>query len=580
MQSLETKTTERDSALQLVPAPAPKRQEPKPDLQDAALVLAEMFHETLAWNSDSETWMLWTGTHWSSDSRIATDLDECAIRAMRGTGVPINNAASLTSVIRMAKVPLTRRPQEREGLVNFRNGTLDVRTMELHEHRKEDDIEYCLPYDYNTQATPAIEHFLRGAIPDPFARQAVKVHIGRGLLRDQSLATLLVLKGKPRSGKSVLMQLANAVAGAEIVRGNPAALSEFAGHSLFDQGTEGKRARAIWNKRLIVCADEVNSDAFRNEEALKTMSAHSGVEQRRIGVDESMNNTWRPVLFLATNDTPNYKDVSGALRRRIIPVIFPRSRSEGEIDNRLIHKLVAEIGGFAHQCIVAALEAIGRGGYRRSNAMMAVLEDWGQITDPVRAVMNESFVLDPNARISIKRAYALVQGYCTDMGKSAPSATEMTKRLKDMGVGVETGRNITCKDVDYGGGTQKAIKGIRLRRNTDPPATEFALDPNDYSEYVASLEAEVPQSGAETVQGALMSEEELVGKVVGELDADEHAWCVESINNLAIAEVKVWLNAQFGASMSGSSVIDAGRGDGLRPMPPQFLNRVIARLSS
>lgn len=533
------------------------KREPKADLQDAALVLTQMFREELAYDEERETWLLWQGTHWKRDDRIQVELDRRAVEAMREVGVSISSGGQATAVTRFAKIGLRREFVTPEGLINFVNGTLDLVSNTLREHRQGDGLDYCLPYAYEPNGSyPIINTYLKSAIPDPFGREAVKAHIGRGLMRDMSLAHILVLKGVKRAGKSLLMMLATAIAGGRIISGNTEELRQWAGPSIFSQDTEGKRARAIWRDKLIVCADEVNSDAFRNEESIKNMSAHSGVEARRIGKDEETNNTWKPVIFIATNDTPSYKDVSGALRERLVPIYFPKRLRESERDLMLMSKMYPEIGAFAAECIAAAQRALKIGRYRRSKSMMAILDEWAELTDPVKAVINQHCVRDPKGRLSVKRLHLLLEGYCKETGKQTPAAQEMTKRILDMEMGVRRG---SVRDEEFSKNPIDGYFGLRLRTNNDGLA-KAAFVYGDWSEYIDETPVYAQNSDEST------EAEDLVKEIMSILSKEQHQWCVDRLEALEIDMVKGWLN---------ETIRVEGKPDGR--IPTDILNAVIIR---
>jgi hypothetical protein len=85
-----------------------KSTEPRADLQDAAIVMAQMFGETLAYCEADDAWLRWTGTHWQDTGRSKTELDRMAVEALRQVGVNISGAGKVDGTIRLAKALMRR----------------------------------------------------------------------------------------------------------------------------------------------------------------------------------------------------------------------------------------------------------------------------------------------------------------------------------------------------------------------------------------------------------------------------------------------------------------------------------------
>ncbi len=429
-----------------------KAQPPKFDLSDAAGLMAEKFIAGLVYDEPSDAWLRWTGTHWQDTGTTKTELDRMATVAMRSLGLAITGASKLDGTLRLAKVKMKQDIIERKGLINFGNGTLDVAAGELREHRPEDGMRYCLFYDYRPGAHPIIDSYLDGSIPDPLARECVRSHIGLALLRDNALHYALIVQGVPRSGKSILLALIKTICGAAT---RDEAYS-FAGDSLFSKETEGKRARFQWNKGLVVCLDEAGTDALRDEDAFKSMSAHSGVEARGINKDESDATTWKPKLVIATNNTPRFKDASGAMAERILPIIMPRHRIEGERDAALLGKMREEAPAFVATCIAAAQATLARGYYRKSRGMSNVLANWASVGNGLRAFVKEHCILEASAKITIAALFNAYKERCSEADQKSLQRENMVAELRDGGMG------ITRKKMRFGGVVEWGLKGIRL----------------------------------------------------------------------------------------------------------------------
>jgi len=97
-----------------------------------------------------------------------------------------------------------------QSLVNFRNGTLNLKTMQVRDHDRNDLLTRCLPHEYQVDAAfSRVQSFLDKTIPDKTAQQAYMTHIGAALIGDVSFHKAVILFGPTRSGKYTLDNIRN-----------------------------------------------------------------------------------------------------------------------------------------------------------------------------------------------------------------------------------------------------------------------------------------------------------------------------------------------------------------------------------
>src|SRR5262245_15743522 len=92
-------------------------------------------------------------------------IDDTTRNAMFAWAKYSNSARGIRNMVAMAKSDLAVGPEELDTdpwLFNVANGTIDLRTGELREHRKEDFITKVAPVAFDSAATcPIWEGFLR-----------------------------------------------------------------------------------------------------------------------------------------------------------------------------------------------------------------------------------------------------------------------------------------------------------------------------------------------------------------------------------------------------------------------------------
>ena len=181
-------------------------------------------------------WLVYDGTRWRVDDRgavvrLAKDTargifeeakeagdDEAAKRLGKWASSSLSES-KLKSMLSLAQsepgVPIL--PEEMDAskdLLNVLNGTIDLRTGELREHRREDLITKLAPVEYDPNAAaPLWAATLERTLPSEDVRKFFKKLCGYALTGDVSEQLLPVLYGTGANGKSTVLNALLAVLG-------------------------------------------------------------------------------------------------------------------------------------------------------------------------------------------------------------------------------------------------------------------------------------------------------------------------------------------------------------------------------
>lgn len=316
--------------------------------------LVNMHGSDLRWISQwrAAPWLVWDGRRWLRDrtgeiERRAKDTaDTILIEAALGPdtadkakrirfALDTSKRPRLEAMIALARtepgIPI--QPVDLDAdpwLLNVENGTLDLRTGELHPHRREDLITKIAPVVYDPAAThPVWDQFIDEATNhDPtFARFLARA-VGYSLTGSTAEEVLFFLLGRAATGKSTFIAALEAT------------LGEYSTHADFEtflarQGVGGPRpdiARLAGAR--FVNSVEVDDGARLAEGLVKTLTGGDMITARFLFGDEF---EYRPQfkLWLAANHAPRVGYGDDAIWRRILRIPFdtviPKERRDPTI---------------------------------------------------------------------------------------------------------------------------------------------------------------------------------------------------------------------------------------------------------
>lgn len=439
-----------------------------PDLVDIARALVGKHPDDLAFDPSIDDFRRFDGTHWRREPQKSRALDTLVIEACRSMRMKVYKTTLLDGVLRVVSGLCIQQFDPRPDLINFANGTMDLATRTLRPHDPADYLTVCLPYDYAPGRYPRIYRFLRETMPDRLGRRAYMGHTGLGMMGDVTLHKALLLVGPPRSGKGTGMKVANAACG-HLIAG-------FAGSVLFDRESEGMWSRHKWNRRGVVCIDELPAEALHSEELFKSITAHEGVPMRQMRAAEVLDNRWLAKLIMATNDRPRYGDRSGALTARLAVVECPNGRQEEDLDRQLLDGLLEELPAFAAACLAAGRQILREGRYPASDAMRKLLRDIEHRGDALKSWSADHLVIDAAAWTDTARLYGAYCAYCKGAGHPAMALERFTQALRDRFRGLEPKSRWVW--VTIGGDQQhkkcRGLQGVRFRTEEDPDIDDEA----------------------------------------------------------------------------------------------------------
>jgi putative DNA primase/helicase len=344
--------------------------------------------------------------------------------ALRSEGAPRINAmldlARSEPGIPVLPADLDRDPM----LFNVQNGTIDLRTGRLREHRRDDLLTRIARVAFDASARcPTWERVVLEVMDDnaDLAGYLQRV-VGYCLTGDVREQCLFFLHGSGANGKSTLLDLLLGLLGDYGCQ----AVSELL---LVKQGDAHPTERAdLFGRRFVACV-EVDEGKRLAEALLKQLTGGDRIRARRMRED-----FWEfaPThkLFIAANHKPVIRGTDFAIWRRIKLIPFNVTFGEDRKDADLPRKLRAELPGVLNWALRGCLDW-QRGGLGEPDEVRQAVGEYQQEMDLVARFISECCACHRDARYSSKALYEAFKKWCEEGGVSPPTRDWLGRRLKE-----------------------------------------------------------------------------------------------------------------------------------------------------
>lgn len=328
----------------------------------------------------------WNGAVWvRSDMRVRQEIHRMGAALVlagqnqlaRGFTMTSRIDALLTELCSVPSVSINATDfDNRPDLLNFKNGTVDLRSGLMRPHSQGDLLTYGLDINYSPNATcPRWETFLEEVFPGmPDLPAYIQRLVGYGVSGHTTEQSFGVLWGKGANGKSVLVDTLTSVF---------RAISRTTPFSTFEERKSGgipNDIAALRGARLVM-ASEGESGKPMSESILKRVTGKDMISARFLRQEFF---EFRPsfLLLLATNHKPKFKSQDEGLWRRVKLIPFTRWFAPDERDPALDRKLLGEAEGIAAWAVRGAVSWY-RDGLRDPQVITGASQEYRETSDPL-----------------------------------------------------------------------------------------------------------------------------------------------------------------------------------------------------
>jgi len=341
--------------------------------------------------------------------------------------------ARLRAMIEAARsepgIPITLEElDQRPWLLNVMNGTVHLRTGELHQHDPNNLLTNLAPTEYHSEAIcPRWLQFLDEVMA---SNDAMIGYLQRALGLSLSGSTredvFFILHGSGANGKTTFMETIRSVVGDDYAQQAPIEmlLARRPG------GIPSDIARLRGAR--FVTATEIPEGRRLDEAITKHLTGHDTITARHL-YGEWFQFTATHKLWIATNHRPVIRETSLAMWRRIHLVPFTVTIPEPNQDKELLEKLKAEAEGILAWMMEGCL-AWQRNGLGTPHEVHQATADYQAEMDTLGSFLNDCCTMESTAKARAGQLYARHREWCESNGERALTSRAFKDGLVERGL--------------------------------------------------------------------------------------------------------------------------------------------------
>lgn len=392
---------------------------------------------SILWSVAEKSWYVWDGRRFEKNNGAANRLAQktmleflrqalvAGVEEHRKFAIKSLDAKKLESALTLLKPHVEIKPNELDAnrhLLNFLNGTVNLRTGVIQAHCQADRITRLIHHHYVPTATaPVFDSFLTEILPDFYKH--IQVCIGYSLTGEVSAKVVFIAHGKTgNNGKTTLLDAIRNLA------------PEYSTKIMIDslmvrQGGETNNSLSDLSDlkgARFANTSETESGQRLSEGKLKRITQGMGTIKSARKYENTFEFAETHKLWLDANHLPIIKGTDSAIWNRLYLIPFTVEISQSKIDRSLPMKLAAEAEGILAWAVAGAMEWY-RVGLPKPEETREAVEDWKSEMDIVAPFIDARCIVSLGDASCWVKKPDIWEAYC-QWAKSRADHTQLDKR--------------------------------------------------------------------------------------------------------------------------------------------------------
>lgn len=300
----------------------------------------------------------------------------------------------------------------------FRNGLLDIETMELRPLMRDIFVTSTLPYDYHPQALCKL---WMGVVLDMFngeqdCHDLLQEWFGYNLIASNHMQAMMFLIGVRNSGKSTTVNVLRNLLG-------PRRCSAINAQDLFHRFG----LNSLVGRYAAIISEPGQLGKYDGQHVLQKIKQITGGDT--VSIDRKFKDAIDVKLFCrmtyADNSLPAFRDDSEAFLRRILLLYFgnDRTKTKKEIDHHLGRKLAEETPGIAVWALEGLRRLLQQNCFTVPKSSAEHLQQIADVSAPIRRIISQYCILNADAPedvwVEVDQLFDFYRAVCEYEGEPA-----------------------------------------------------------------------------------------------------------------------------------------------------------------
>jgi putative DNA primase/helicase len=410
--------------------------------------LASLHGENIRYCDLVHKWFVWDSKRWETDAtkqvwRCAVD----TVRSIYAEASKIEDQKKRTDLINYARScetdhkikaivsagtyaveDICLRPEVLDTdkmLLNVLNGTIDLRTGELREHRREDYITKLAPVNYNPKALcPKWLEFLHLIMCGNMGLiDYLRVLSGYCLTGDVGRRKIDIFFGGGHNGKSTFLQVIKTILGDYAMQADPELLL------VKPKGTHPTYLADLKGKRFAITI-ETEEEKQMAAARVKWLTGGADTIRARKLYEDAKEFEPTHKIILATNYKPVIKDTTSGLWGRIALIPFNHIFAEKDQIKNYHEILLEEREGILRWALSGCETWQAEGGIKLPPEVTEATRAYKTEEDIMECFLGDCCMTGQGFKVTNKALRAAYEKWCGENGEQAISPKALALRLK------------------------------------------------------------------------------------------------------------------------------------------------------